>query len=120
MSFADPQSVTIASVAQSMPRVSSGPNAGLFQTNDGLVSLSVSHTYGRRNRHTIRLNHAKVAADPFAPSVNQKFSMSMICSIDVPPTGYTVAQAKDVVDALVAYLAASTGAKVTQLLGGEN
>jgi len=40
--------------------------------------------------------------------------------VDVPVNGYTVAEAKAVVDALVAYLTASTGAQVTKLLGGEN
>jgi hypothetical protein len=40
--------------------------------------------------------------------------------VDTPVNGFTVAEAKGVVDALVAYLTASTGAKVTQLLGGEN
>jgi hypothetical protein len=34
--------------------------------------------------------------------------------------GYTVAEAKYIVDALTLWATASTGAKVTQLLGGEN
>jgi len=46
--------------------------------------------------------------------------MSCTLVVDVPVNGYTVTEAKAVVDALVAYLSASTGAKVTQLLGGEN
>jgi len=40
--------------------------------------------------------------------------------VDVPVNGYTVTEEKALVDALVAYLQASTGARVTQLLGGEN
>jgi hypothetical protein len=46
--------------------------------------------------------------------------MSFYVVADTPVTGYTVAEQKQVVDALVAYLTASSGAKVTQLLGGEN
>jgi hypothetical protein len=46
--------------------------------------------------------------------------MSVYLTVDTPVNGYTVAEAKYVVDALVAYLTASTGARVTQLLGGEN
>jgi hypothetical protein len=46
--------------------------------------------------------------------------MSVYLVADVPVNGYTVAEQKIVVDALVAYLTASTGARVTQLLGGEN
>jgi hypothetical protein len=46
--------------------------------------------------------------------------MSAYVVIDVPTTGYTIAEQKQIVDALTAYLTASSGAKVTQLLGGEN
>jgi hypothetical protein len=46
--------------------------------------------------------------------------MSAYLVIDVPKVGYTIAEQKQIVDALTAYLTASTGAKVTQLLGGEN
>jgi len=54
------------------------------------------------------------------PSQNVKSSMSCTLVVDTPVNGYSVAEAKAVVDALVAYLTASTGARVTQLLGGEN
>jgi len=120
MAFADPQSVTINAVAQSLPRISSGTNAGVFQKDDTTVKLSVSHTYGARNRRLLRLDHSKIAADPLVASTNVRLSMSAYLVVDVPATGYTVAEAKQVVDALVAYLAASSGARVTQLLGGEN
>lgn len=120
MSFTDPQSVTIAGSANSLPRVSSGRDAGSFRTNDGNLTLSVSSLYGRRTRRTLRLDHSKVAADPFVPAQNARYSMSAYIVVDVPTNGYTVAQQKEVVDALTAYLSASTGARVTQLLGGEN
>lgn len=120
MSFADPQSVTINGVAQSMPRTGSGINSGTFTEADGTTSLLVSHQYGKRTRRTIRLNDNKIAANPFDTSLNQQVSMSVYVVVDVPPQGYTVAEQKYVVDALVAYLTASSGARVTQLLGGEN
>lgn len=120
MSFTDPQSLTIAAVAHPLPRVSSGVNTGTFQSSDGTVRLSVSHNYGRRNRRTLRVEHSKVAPDPLISSQNILHSMSCYIVVDTPKTGYTVAQAKEVVDALTAYLTASTGARVTQLLGGEN
>jgi len=120
MAFADPQSVTINAVANSLPRVSSGVNQGSFSKDDGLVKLSVSHSYGKRSRRTIRLDHAKIAADPLISSQNIRFSMSAYLVVDVPQTGYTVAEAKQIVDGLTAYLTASSGSKVTQLLGGEN
>lgn len=119
MAFADPQSVTVAGVAASLPRVSSGVNIGGFQANDGLTKLTVSSQYGKRTRRTLRLERSKVAPDPLISSQNIKYSMTAYVVVDTDD-GWTVAQAKDVVDALVAYLAASTGARVTQLLGGEN
>jgi len=120
MAYADPQSVTIAGSAVSLPRVSSDHNAGSFSSNDGLVKLSVSHTNGKRNRRVLRLDHKKVAADPFTTGVNTNYNMACYVVCDVPTVGYTVAQQKEIVDALVVYLTASTGARVTQLLGGEN
>jgi hypothetical protein len=68
----------------------------------------------------IRLDSSKIAADPLLAGVNVKASMSTYLVIDTPETGFDETQAKAVVDALVAYLAASSGAKVAQLLGGES
>lgn len=120
MSYADPQSVTIGATPYSLPRVSSGVGSGAFRSADNTVDLSVSSSYGRRIRRTVRLTTSKIVADPIVPNQNVKTSMSTYLVVDTPVNGYTVAEAKQVVDALVAYLAASTGARVTQLLGGEN
>lgn len=119
MAFADPQSITINAIANSLPRVSSGVNQGSFSKDDGTVKLAVSHTYGNRTRRVVRIDHSKIAADPLT-SANSKFSMSTYLVVDIPTVGYTVAEAKQVIDGLTAYLTASTGARVTQLLGGEN
>jgi len=120
MAFADPQTLTINAVANALPRTSSDVNAGQFTKDDGTVTLRVSHQYGRRTRRLIRVDHKKVAADPFLSGVNTQYSMSVQLVVDVPPVGYTVAEQKQIVDALTAYLSASSGARATQLLGGEN
>lgn len=120
MSFSDPQSVTINAIAISLPRVSSGVNAGAFSSSDGLTKMSLSHQYAKRVRRTIRLDVSKVAADPLVGGQNVAYSMSAYLVVDLPTVGYTVAEAKLVVDGLVAYLTATSGARVTQLLGGEN
>lgn len=119
MSFADPQTVTISAVANTLPRISSGVNSGIFQKDDGNVKLSMSHQYGKRTRRTMRLDFSKIAADPLISSQNIKYSMSTYLVVDQPITGFTVSEAKAIVDALTLYLTASSGAKVTQLLGGE-
>lgn len=120
MALTDPQSVTINAVAISLPRTSSGTNSSIYTSNDGLVKETLSHQYGRSSRHLIRLDHSKIAADPFQSSVNAKYKMACYMVIDVPPVGYTVAEAKQVVDGLIAQLNASSGALITKLIGGEN
>lgn len=120
MSYSDPQTVTIGATPVTLPRTGSGESSGTFTSADGLVALSVSHAYGRRNQRRIRLTQTKSSADPLVPAQNIQSSMSVTLVVDVPKVGYTVAEEKTVVDALVAYLTASTGAKVTQLLGGES
>lgn len=119
MAFADPQSVTINAVAQSLARTGMGVDTGSFTKDDGLVKLTVGHQYGNRTRRTIRLDHAKIAADPLISAQNIRYSASVYLVVDIPKTGYTVAEAKQLVDALTAYLTASSGARATQLLGGE-
>lgn len=117
--FTDPQSVTISGTAVSLPRTAAGTNQGGFASNDGLVTMKVADSYGSKIRRTLELGHSKIAADPFLTGVNNKYSMRAYLVVETPQVGYTVAEAKAVVDALVAYLTASTGARVTQLLGGE-
>lgn len=120
MAFADPQSVTINAVAQTLPRTGFPVNGGVFTKDDGNVKLSVSHNPGaKRTRRSVRLDFRKIAADPLISSQNILYSMSAYLVVDIPITGFTVAEQKQIVDALTAYLTASTGARVTQLLGGE-
>nr|UJQ85354.1 MAG: hypothetical protein 2 [Leviviridae sp.] len=117
--FADPQSVTIGS-AITLPRTGAGERSGAFTASDGNTRLLISHQEGRRTRRLMKLTYQKIAADPLSAGINVVASMSVNLTVDVPKTGFTVAEQKVVVDALVAYLTAGTGAKVTQLLGGES
>lgn len=119
MSFADPQTITINAVAESFPRVAAGSNNGVFRTSDGDYELSIAHYTGNsRTRRVMKLNAFKIAADPLL-SVNTEFRMGVNITIDLPKRGYTPTEAKLIVDGFLAYLSASSGAKITQLLGGE-
>lgn len=120
MAFSDPITVTLSGASKTLPRVSSGVNTGSFQTNDGTLKMSVSSQYGKRNRRTIRLEHSKVASDPLVQLASVRYSMTSYLVIDTPPTGYTVAEAQAVVEALVGFLTASSGSATVKLLGGEN
>lgn len=119
MSLADPQSITISGTANSLPRTSSGVNSGIFNTADSTVTMKVSHAYGKRVRRTVRLDHAKIAADPLT-SANTRYSMSTYLVIDTPVTGYSVAEAQAIVAGLTKWLTDTTGANVGKVLGGEN
>jgi hypothetical protein len=118
--FAEPQSVTINAVPNTLPRVSSGVNSGTFRKDDGTLELSVNHSYGKKTRRTIQLASSKIATDPLMAGQNIPVSMRAYLVVEVPSVGYTIAEQKQIVDGLTAYLTASSGARVTQLLGGEN
>lgn len=120
MAFADPQSVTIGGTATSLPRTFFEGTEGRFTSADSATSLRVSHAYGKRTRRLIRLDNKKMSADPINPNINVPTSMSVQLVVDTPVQGYTVSEQKAIVDALVAYLTTGTGARVTQLLGGES
>lgn len=120
MAYSDPQSVTINAVANSLPRTASTASSSEYTKDDGTVKLSISHQYGKRNRRQIRLQHSKTSADPLIPATNRPYNMACYIVVDVPVYGYTNAEAKQIVDALTAYLTASSGANVTKLLGGES
>lgn len=120
MAFADPQTVTINTVAKTLPRTSVGANSSVYMKDDQEVKLTASHQYGKRTRRSIRLDFRKTAQDPLISSQNIIYTMSTYLVVDVPTTGFTVTEAKQIVDGLLAYLTASSGAQVTKLLGGEN
>jgi hypothetical protein len=118
--YADPLSVTVAGNAKSLARTGSSMNAGEFQDSTGEFRLSVSHSYGKRTRRTIRLQQNVISADPLLPSVNTRNFAAAYLVVDHPVNGMAVADVKALADAIIAFLAASSGAKVTQLLGGES
>lgn len=122
MALADPQSITIGTTpgAVSLPRTSTGVNSSVYTSADSTTKESISHQYGKRNRHLVRVDFSKVAPDPFQTDVNQRFSMSAYVVIDAPADGFSVAEQKDVVTGLLSQLTASSGALITKVIGGEN
>jgi len=118
--LADPQTVTINSVANTLPRTASGVNEGIFTKDDANVKLTVKHTYGKRTRRVARLDFRKIAADPLISAQNIVYSMAAYLVVDTPVTGFTVAEVKQIVDALTLWLTTSTGANTTKVLGGES
>lgn len=118
--FTDPQSITINAVANSLPRVSTNGTGSGYATSDGNIKLSVSHAYNKRTRRVARIDQKKTAQDPLFPAQNAPYNMACYLVVDVPPTGFSVTEQKQLVDGLTAWLTATSGSNVTKLLGGES
>jgi hypothetical protein len=116
----DPQSLTVNAVANTLPRITTNQNGAVYSKDDGSLKLSVSSAYGKRTRRTARVDFRKTAADPLFPAQNVPYTMSAYIVADVPSTGFTIVEQKQIVDALTAWMTASSGANTTKLLGGES
>lgn len=114
--LADPQTVTVNAVAQTLPATLRGENESKYTEDIGEYDLHISHQFGSRKRRVVRLNHTKIAADPIT-AVNASVSASMYLVIDEPQWGFTDTELGDDVAGLLAYLTTATVAKV---LGGES
>jgi hypothetical protein len=120
MAFADSQTVTINAVPITLKRVGMGISSGSFAKDDGLVKLAFSHSQkSGKTRSLVRLDHGKIAADPLLAGINVRAGLSVYTVVEVPATGYSLAEAKQVTDGYFAYMTASSGAVMTQLLGHE-
>nr|UJQ85021.1 MAG: hypothetical protein 2 [Leviviridae sp.] len=116
--YADPQSVTVNSVAQSMPRqgTAAPERIGTFSTADGTFTLDVrQNKTASRFRREVRLTHKKVAADPLT-AVNKEVSSSVMIVVDEPRWGFSDTELGYNTAALIAWF---TNANRDKLLGGE-
>ncbi len=122
MAFADPQSVTIGTVpgAVSLPRVNGVGELGKFSNYDAKTVLTVGTTYGKRTRHSARLTYSKVVTDPYVSTTNVLVIGGISVTIDVPPSGFSAAEQKDLATALLTHLTASSNAALIKLIAGEN
>jgi len=114
--FADPQSVTVNAVAQSLPAIERNGQSSIYQKDDGGYKLTISHAYGKRKRFTVRLDAQKIAADPLSSANNNLYSSSAYLVIDGPTVGYTNAELRDLSVALAGFC---TSANLLKVLGGE-
>lgn len=122
MALADPQSVTIGTTpgTVSLPRTGLDMSEGAFLSSDGNTKFTVSHQYGKRKRHLVRLDFQKVAPDPLISSTNVIYSASAYVVVDAPLTGFSISEQKDVLVALATYITAASAANAVKVLGGES
>jgi hypothetical protein len=117
--FTDPQSVTYATVAKSLPTIGRNDLSSEYKLNDagGIVyDLTLGHQFKARNRVFARLRRDSVATDPLVPANNIAASMTATLTIDFPSTGLTSADAQNLANALTAW---ATSANVLKLINGE-
>jgi hypothetical protein len=118
--YADP-TITINAIPQALKRTGMGANSGSFITNDGSHKLAISHSLGNFNQRMIRLDRVQTVANPLSSGEFLEASDSVWLVSKTPKIGYlTVVQQKQLVDGFIAFLSASSGAAITQLLGGES
>lgn len=114
--FADPQVVTVNTVAQSMPRIKLGSSDATYRTADETFQMRISHqTTKSRTRRMVRLDQTVIAADPLTTN-NYSQTAGVYLVIDEPKFGFTDAQLDYLADALIAWL---TPANIAKVLGSE-
>jgi predicted NUDIX family NTP pyrophosphohydrolase len=123
MALTDPQKFKeVAGTEVTAPRVSSGDFKSIYETSDGLnvLSISTQESNSSRKRHLVRIDVSKLTTNPFEETKKQTSSMSVYLVIDRPVAGFTVAEAKKLVEGLVGLLSASTYSLTEKVLGGES
>lgn len=123
MALTDPQKFKeVAGTEVTAPRVSSGDFKSVYTTSDGLntLTLSTSETNGNRKRHLVRIDVRKLSTNIYEEAKKQDVSMSVYLVVDRPDNGYSVAEAKKLVEGLVGLLSASTYSLTEKVLGGES
>lgn len=112
----DPQSVTVNSVAISLPKTANGPTQNVYTSADGNTAMTTKQNVtASRFRREVRLSQKKIAADPIS-AVNTEKSVSVYLVVDEPKTGFTDTEIGYLIDALKAWL---TSTNYNKVLGAE-
>lgn len=107
MAFGDPQSVTVNSVAQSMPRIQLMDNGtkAIYQKADGTYKLTISHKSLGKDRvnSMVRIDQLAIVPDPLT-SVNDYETLSFWVVIDRPLAGFTQTQVEQLIAGMKTWL----------------
>lgn len=113
MALADPQTVTINSVAKTLNRIRSENTKSVYQTDDENFRLTISHqeTKNGRTRRMARLDCRVVAANPLT-SVNEYKELGIYVVIDEPEYGFDDATIDLDAAGFIAWLSQATRLKI--------
>lgn len=121
MALSDPQSITVAGSAKSMPNVTRGNFQATYQTSDENWLLSVSHQKigsktDQRIKTTVRFSQRKVVVDPLSSENDYGFNNWTI-SNERPIVGFTATEVADQITGLKTWLDATM---IGKLFGQES
>ena len=117
--LADPQAVTISSVAVSLPRLEERSETNVYTNRTENVDLYVTQKVDKKgiSRSSTSLTKSTIITDPVT-GLKTKSPYSITVSSMIP-VGVTVAEAEALYDALTTALEATTKALLKKILGGE-
>jgi len=116
--YNDPQSVTVNSVAKSMPRISTGDQKAIYRNADGSFTMTISHQKvgNGRIKSLVRIDQRKVVTDPVSAVTDYDTLTTMIIQ-ERPDYGFSMVEVEQQWAAHVAWL---TTGNVDKLYGGES
>lgn len=118
MALADPQTVTINTVAQTLNQVEVDRQRTLYQKADETVKLTVSHQQsGQRTRRMIRLEQRVLATNPLTSQQDYRTAVAYIV-IEQPEYGFSITELGYLVTALCGWC--TTGTNTTKVLEGQH
>lgn len=102
--FADPQTMTVNAVAQSMPRIANVGQKSTYQKNDMSFTLLLSHTVAKdRVRSMARIDQRAIVPDPLT-TVNDYETLSVYLVIDRPLAGFSSTQVDQLITGFKTWL----------------
>lgn len=117
MALADPQSVTVSGDLVSLARTGLSMEEGRFVDGTGEYNLSVRHSSGKRNRHTVKVQRTALVSNPLVPSTYTPISYSAHIVVDIPNQGVTLDEAVALAGGLVDW---ATGTNLGKVVAGES
>lgn len=117
MAFADPVTLTVATLGKTLNRVGPQNGSSQYKSTDGAWSKKVSHSRGKRLRSVMRFDQTKTAADPLITGTNRIYGQSVQIILDTELSGFSTQEKIDLLIAAADYLKAGTNS--TKFVGEE-
>jgi hypothetical protein len=119
--LADPQTITVNSVAKVLARVGNSASSANYVEPEGLFTLDTYRTLLKSNdvRHVATFKQKKLSDDPLLEGVSTWRTMTLSFSATVPSAGFTAAEQALLLDGFLDWLRASTDAVPIALMAGQ-